>query len=53
FDPVYGARPLRRLVQTSIGDALAHELLAGEIRDGQTVRVDALDDRSGLTVSAV
>jgi ATP-dependent Clp protease ATP-binding subunit ClpB len=52
FDPLYGARPLRRLVQTSIGDALARELLAGTIRDGQSVRVDALDDRSGLSVSA-
>ncbi len=51
FDPLYGARPLRRLVQTSIGDALARALLAGEIRDGQTVRVDALDDRSGLALS--
>jgi ATP-dependent Clp protease ATP-binding subunit ClpB len=51
FDPVYGARPLRRLVQTGIGDALARELLAGEIRDGQTVHVDVLDDRSALTVS--
>jgi ATP-dependent Clp protease ATP-binding subunit ClpB len=51
FDPVYGARPLRRLVQTAIGDALARELLAGEIRDGQTVHVDVLDDRSALTVS--
>jgi ATP-dependent Clp protease ATP-binding subunit ClpB len=51
FDPMYGARPLRRLVQTAIGDALARELLAGEIRDGQTVHVDVLDDRSALTVS--
>ena len=51
FDPLYGARPLRRLVQTSIGDALARALLAGDIRDGQTVRVDALDDRSGLALS--
>ncbi|MCU1659660.1 MAG: clpB [Pseudonocardiales bacterium] len=51
FDPLYGARPLRRLVQTSIGDALARELLAGHIRDGQTVRVDARADRSGLDVS--
>jgi ATP-dependent Clp protease ATP-binding subunit ClpB len=51
FDPIYGARPLRRLVQTSIGDALARELLAGEVRDGQTVRVDARDDRSGLDVT--
>jgi ATP-dependent Clp protease ATP-binding subunit ClpB len=53
FDPVYGARPLRRLVQTSVGDPLARALIAGEIRDGQTVRVDALLDTSGLTVSAV
>jgi ATP-dependent Clp protease ATP-binding subunit ClpB len=53
FDPLYGARPLRRLVQTSIGDALARALLGGEVRDGQTVRVDALDDRSGLVVAAV
>jgi ATP-dependent Clp protease ATP-binding subunit ClpB len=52
FDPLYGARPLRRLVQSSIGDALARALLSGEIRDGQTVRVDALDDRSGLRVGA-
>ncbi|WP_375478085.1 ATP-dependent chaperone ClpB [uncultured Jatrophihabitans sp.] len=52
FDPLYGARPLRRLVQTSIGDALAKKLLSGEIRDGQTVRVDALDDRSGLHIDA-
>ncbi|PZS14034.1 MAG: ATP-dependent chaperone ClpB, partial [Pseudonocardiales bacterium] len=51
FDPLYGARPLRRLVQTSIGDALARSLLAGDVRDGQTVRVDARDDRSGLDVS--
>jgi ATP-dependent Clp protease ATP-binding subunit ClpB len=40
FDPVYGARPLRRLVQSAIGDQLARELLAGEIREGDTVRVD-------------
>jgi ATP-dependent Clp protease ATP-binding subunit ClpB len=46
FDPVYGARPLRRLVQTAIGDQLARALLADEISDGDTVRVD-LDDRAG------
>jgi ATP-dependent Clp protease ATP-binding subunit ClpB len=51
YDPLYGARPLRRLVQTAIGDRLARELLAGEIRDGQTVRVDAEPDRSGLAVT--
>ena len=53
FDPVYGARPLRRLVQTAIGDQLARQLLSGEIRDGQTVEVDVLDDRSALTVAGV
>ncbi|EHR63848.1 ATP-dependent chaperone ClpB [Saccharomonospora cyanea] len=40
YDPIYGARPLRRLVQSAIGDRLAKKLLAGEIRDGDTVRVD-------------
>ena len=39
YDPVYGARPLRRLVQHAIGDQLAKKLLAGDIRDGQTVKV--------------
>jgi ATP-dependent Clp protease ATP-binding subunit ClpB len=52
FDPLYGARPLRRLVQSAIGDALARQLLAGEVRDGQTVVVDLLADRSGLSVTA-
>jgi ATP-dependent Clp protease ATP-binding subunit ClpB len=52
FDPVYGARPLRRLVDTSIGDPLARELLAGAIRDGDEVIVDAASDRSGLIVGA-
>ncbi|MGY1620002.1 ATP-dependent chaperone ClpB [Geodermatophilus sp. SYSU D00691] len=53
FDPVYGARPLRRLVQSAIGDQLAKALLAGEIRDGDDVLVDAAEDfagESGLTV---
>ncbi|MCU1681679.1 MAG: clpB [Amycolatopsis sp.] len=40
FDPIYGARPLRRLVQSAIGDQLARALLAGEILDGDTVHVD-------------
>jgi len=50
YDPVYGARPLRRLVQSAIGDSLAKELLAGEVRDGDTVHVDVSDDQAGLTV---
>ncbi len=40
YDPAYGARPLRRLVQTQIGDRLAKALLAGEVRDGDAVLVD-------------
>ncbi|QLH23124.1 ATP-dependent chaperone ClpB [Streptomyces sp. Rer75] len=47
-DPAYGARPLRRLVQTAIGDRLAREILSGEVRDGDTVRVDRVGD--GLLV---
>ncbi|MQS39064.1 ATP-dependent chaperone ClpB [Streptomyces katsurahamanus] len=43
-DPAYGARPLRRLVQTAIGDQLAREILSGEITDGDTVRVDRAGD---------
>jgi len=50
FDPVYGARPLRRLVQTEIGDRLASAILAGEIRDGDTVHVSVGADGTGLTV---
>jgi ATP-dependent Clp protease ATP-binding subunit ClpB len=51
YDPVYGARPLRRLVQSAIGDPLAKALLAGEIHDGGTVRVDLLPSGDGLQVS--
>src|SRR3954447_20054032 len=47
FDPVYGARPLRRLVQSAIGDQLAKALLAGDIRDGDEVVVAAADDFAG------
>ncbi|MDQ7809860.1 ATP-dependent chaperone ClpB [Amycolatopsis sp. A133] len=55
FDPIYGARPLRRLVQSAIGDKLAKELLSGEIRDGDTVRVDGPELEAGdaLTVTRV
>jgi ATP-dependent Clp protease ATP-binding subunit ClpB len=47
FDPVYGARPLRRLVQSAIGDQLAKALLAGDIRDGDEVVVDAAEEFTG------
>nr|WP_206323096.1 ATP-dependent chaperone ClpB [Streptomyces sp. HNM0575] len=51
-DPAYGARPLRRLVQTAIGDQLAREILSGEVRDGDTVRVDHVDGWDGLMVGS-
>ncbi|WP_026917549.1 ATP-dependent chaperone ClpB [Gordonia shandongensis] len=51
FDPLYGARPLRRLVQQAIGDQLAKALLAGDIRDGDPVHVDVTGDGEGLTIS--
>ena len=55
FDPVYGARPLRRLIQTAIGDQLARALLSGDVRDGDEVVVDVLDGfgggSSGLVVT--
>ncbi|WP_330297670.1 ATP-dependent chaperone ClpB [Streptomyces sp. NBC_00503] len=43
-DPAYGARPLRRLIQTAIGDRLAREILSGEVKDGDTVRVSLAGD---------
>jgi ATP-dependent Clp protease ATP-binding subunit ClpB len=50
YDPVYGARPLRRLIQSAIGDQLAKALLNGDIRDGDRVVVDLADDKRTLTV---
>ena len=50
YDPAYGARPLRRLVQQAIGDQLAKELLAGEVRDGDVVRVSVAADGDHLDV---
>ncbi|WP_237185111.1 ATP-dependent chaperone ClpB [Rothia nasimurium] len=54
YDPAYGARPLRRLVQREIGDRLAKGILAGAIKDGDTVRVDVNPDVTvdGLVVTA-
>jgi len=48
FDPVYGARPLRRLVQQAIGDQLAKMLLAGDVHDGDTVPVNVGPDGDSL-----
>jgi ATP-dependent Clp protease ATP-binding subunit ClpB len=52
FDPVFGARPLRRLVQSAIGDQLARALLAGEIVDGDVIVVDRDSAADALTVVA-
>ncbi|RYP86666.1 ATP-dependent chaperone ClpB [Nocardioides guangzhouensis] len=49
YDPAYGARPLRRLIQTAIGDALARMLIAGDVNDGGSVTVDVGDDGLVLT----
>ena len=51
YDPIYGARPLRRLMQHEIDDQLARALLGGEIRDGDTVLVSVRPDGDGLMVS--
>jgi ATP-dependent Clp protease ATP-binding subunit ClpB len=50
FDPVYGARPLRRLVQQAIGDQLAKMLLAGDVHDGDTVPVNVSADGESLVL---
>jgi ATP-dependent Clp protease ATP-binding subunit ClpB len=52
FDPAYGARPLRRLVQTAIGDPLAKMLLGGDLVDGSQVTVDADPTGDGLLLTA-
>ncbi|WP_372697200.1 ATP-dependent chaperone ClpB [Arthrobacter sp. JSM 101049] len=51
YDPAYGARPLRRLVQREIGDRLARAVLSGAIADGDTVEVDVQADEGGLSVT--
>jgi ATP-dependent Clp protease ATP-binding subunit ClpB len=51
YDPAYGARPLRRLVQTAIGDPLARMLIAGQVLDGQNVVVDSEGEGLALRVT--
>jgi ATP-dependent Clp protease ATP-binding subunit ClpB len=50
YDPAYGARPLRRLVQKEIGDRLARAVLGGEIHDGDTVHVEENNEGTGLVI---
>jgi ATP-dependent Clp protease ATP-binding subunit ClpB len=51
YDPVYGARPLKRAVQKYLQDPLAEMILSGDVRDGATVKADEGDGRLELTVS--
>ena len=51
YDPAYGARPLRRLIQQAIGDTLAKELLAGRVTDGDRVNVDVADGGNALDIT--
>ena len=53
YDPAYGARPLRRLVQKEIGDRLAKAVLSGEVRDGDTVMVDRDGEADALALRPV
>ena len=52
FDPVYGARPLRRLMQTTIEDELARQVLSGQVSDGDTVAFDVDEGKDGLVAVA-
>jgi ATP-dependent Clp protease ATP-binding subunit ClpB len=51
YDPAYGARPLRRLVQKEIGDRLAKAVLSGQVRDGETVKIDVDPEADSLVIS--
>ncbi|KAL1841953.1 hypothetical protein VTJ49DRAFT_6276 [Mycothermus thermophilus] len=53
YDPKFGARPLNRLITTQIGNNLADKIIRGEIRTGDTARVEKNEDGSGLVVRAV
>ncbi len=51
YDPVYGARPLKRAVQRYLQDPLAEKLLAGEIPDGSAVKIDEGDGALAIAVA--
>ena len=51
FDPIYGARPLRRLVQTAVGDKLAVAILSGEVKDGDSVVIGTRPDGEDLVLN--
>ena len=49
FDPVYGARPLKRAIQRELETPIAKAILAGQLSEGQTVQVDAADDKLSIS----
>ncbi len=53
YDPAYGARPLKRAIQTYVQDPLAEKILAGDVRDGETIWVSAGDDKLTFSASEV
>lgn len=50
YDPVYGARPLRRLMQKEIDDKLANLILAGAVADGTLLKADVSEDKSTIEI---
>ena len=52
YDPAYGARPLKRVIQKHVQDPLAEKILGGEILDGQTIKVDVTDGELSFTSQA-
>jgi ATP-dependent Clp protease ATP-binding subunit ClpA len=53
FDPVYGARPLKRVIQRYLQDTLATQILEGHIREGDHIIVDISEDGQGLSFSTI
>jgi ATP-dependent Clp protease ATP-binding subunit ClpB len=53
FDPAFGARPLKRVLQRQVANKLAEEILSGWIQPGETIRIDLAEDRSGLLFETV
>ena len=53
FDPVFGARPLKRVLQSELTNKLAEEILSGWINDGETIRIDVAPAQDGLVFETV
>ena len=53
YEPAYGARPLKRVIQRNVQDALAEKILAGEVKDGDTVRLSVRDGKIAINGEAI